>query len=584
MSGAVRSSLRSAPTVGRPTRLRLRSWQSAALAELQRCERSDFLAVATPGAGKTTFALAAVVQHLVDNPGTSVVVVAPTQHLKLQWSNAATAVGLHLDHLWSPSEDGLPQDMHGVVTTYAQVARSARMLARLSRGAFVVLDEVHHAGDDLSWGDAVAEAFGNASFRLSLSGTPFRSDDARIPFVEYHLDEARPDFEYGYGEALGDPGVVRPVYFPRTDGFMEWVTPDGDVLAATFTDPLERERANQRLRTALSLEGEWLPTVLANADRRLGELREGHPEAAGLVIAGDVEHARAIAERLERLRRGDVVVATSDDPDASQRIERFASGDQRWLVAVRMVSEGVDIPRLRIAVHATTTTTELFFRQVVGRVVRFSGGLERQPAYVFIPEDERLVAHAASIAESRRHTLRRRSERGAARAGVGEAGIAPGDDLSGDDDAEQLSMFSVIGSVATDSTDHHGPEGVFGPDPDEIGAATVRNAASGGVDLLLLPPPLPSGRLGAGPQGVREVPGVAGNPEGGERVPLRVRKARLRAANADLSTELVRATGWGHAQVNRELNRLAGVERIGEATLAQLQSRHDAGRRWLRRC
>ena len=76
--------------VGRPTRLRLRPWQSQALGKLAATSGRDFLAVATPGAGKTTFALAAVVQHLLDHPGTRVVVVAPTQHLKTQWATAAS--------------------------------------------------------------------------------------------------------------------------------------------------------------------------------------------------------------------------------------------------------------------------------------------------------------------------------------------------------------------------------------------------------------------------------------------------------------------------------------------------------------
>lgn len=557
--------------MGRPTRLRLRPWQSQALGKLESTVGRDFLAVATPGAGKTTFALAAVVQHLVDNPGTWVVIVAPTQHLKIQWATAASAVGLHLDHLWSPADGDLPGDMHGIVTTYAQVAQSSVVLSRLAAGAYVVLDEIHHAGDDRSWGSATLEAFGAATFRLSLSGTPFRSDNAEIPFIDYHMDEARPDFEYGYGEALGDRGVVRPVYFPRTGGFMEWVAPDGEAFAATFADPMSHERANQRLRTALSLEGQWLSAVLADADRRLGELRHDHPDAAGLVIASDVEHARAIAARLERNNPGDVVVATSDDPDASARIASFAGGTDRWIVAVRMVSEGVDIPRLRVAVYATTTTTELFFRQAVGRVVRWIRGLGPQPAYVFLPDDERLVRHADSIAQSRRHSLKRRAER--------EAVATESDESALEEDSEQLSMFSVIGSVATDSSGHDGSAGVFGDDPDGIGPSGAGNDSEpAGVDLLLLPPPLPSGRPTAVGNAVDAAVSSAA-----PGIPLRERKAKLRAANADLSVELVRVTGWGHAQVNRELNRLAGIERIGGATLAQLETRHSAGRKWLRR-
>ncbi|MFV0316150.1 MAG: DEAD/DEAH box helicase [Microthrixaceae bacterium] len=556
--------------VGRPTRLKLRPWQSQALGKLQASAGRDFLAVATPGAGKTTFALAAVVQHLLDHPGTRVVVVAPTQHLKAQWARAASRVGLHLDHLWNPADGSLPDDMHGIVTTYAQVAQSSHLLAPLAEGSYVVLDEIHHAGDDRSWGNSVLEAFEPAAFRLSLSGTPFRSDSAAIPFVDYHLDEARPDFEYGYGEALADRGVVRPVYFPRTGGFMEWVAPDGETLSATFEDQLDHERANQRLRTALSLEGEWLPTVLAEADARLGDLRRDHPDAGGLVIAADVDHARAIGRHLERMHPARVSVATSDDPGASRTIADFAEGDERWMVAVRMVSEGVDIPRLRIAVFATVTTTELFFRQAVGRVVRHTAGIRRQPAYVFLPDDERLVRHADSIAQARRHSLKRRAEREEVHAALDDPGGL-------DDDAEQLSMFSVIGSVATGSTgEDHADRGVWGDDPDGLGPGAGRFGHDpAGVDLLLLPPPLPSGAIRSG------VTGDDGS--AGPRVPLRERKARLRAANAELAMDLVRATGWGHAQVNRELNRLAGIERIASATLADLEARQSAARGWLNR-
>ena len=49
----------------------------------------------------------------------------------------------------------------------------------------MVLDEVHHAGDSLSWGESVREAFAPATRRLALTGTPFRTDVNPIPFVSY---------------------------------------------------------------------------------------------------------------------------------------------------------------------------------------------------------------------------------------------------------------------------------------------------------------------------------------------------------------------------------------------------------------
>ncbi len=274
----------------------------------------------------------------------------------------------------------------------------------------MILDEVHHAGDERAWGDGIQRAFELAAKRLSLSGTPFRSDSARIPFVRYDVtaegDLAHADYTYGYADALRDGGVVRPVYFPRVDGQMEWSTPSGDVLRASFADELARDQVSARLRTALSLDGDWLPTVLGQAHDRLRQIRRDQRDAGGLVIATDQEHAQGIARLLRNRFDTTADVVVSDDPQASRKIAEFAHNDRPWLVAVRMVSEGVDIPRLRVGVYATTTSTELFFRQAVGRFVRWQAGRATQKAYVYVPDDPRLRHHAFQIAEARRHVLR----------------------------------------------------------------------------------------------------------------------------------------------------------------------------------
>lgn len=547
-----------ATVTGEMTRtIHLRPWQRAALDAFLAAEGSDFLAVATPGAGKTTFALAAARTELARVPS-KLVVVVPTAHLKLQWARAAGALDLHLDAAWSPSDGRLPADMHGIVTTYQQVATAAPALSRVARGGFVVLDEVHHAGQDRAWGESLLAAASGARRRLSLSGTPFRSDTRSIPFVRYELDEARPDFEYGYGEALAERRVVRPVYFPRTNGYMEWSAPDGTLHAATFDDELGTVQANQRLRTALSLEGQWLPEVLVAAHARLTEIRRSQPDAGGLVIATDQVHARGIAELMARMLDTKPEVATSDDPDAAATIAGFSRTDRPWLVAVRMVSEGVDIPRLRVGVYATTTTTELFFRQAVGRFVRWLPGIGRQAAYVFIPDDPRLRAGAARIAEARRHSLRRRD-------GPGREdpldGDGDGEDLVHDGvPAEQLSLFSVISAVATHAVDLDG-EGEDDPLHADDDPSLVLDLGA--------PPPL--GRLAGGGPAV---------PEGMARTELR---DELRAANAEIARRLARRTGWSHAKVNAELNRLAGLARVTEATTSQLASRLRHGETWLGR-
>lgn len=546
-------------------KIRLRPWQKRALDRLEATDPPDFLAVATPGAGKTTFALCAAVRDLARNPGRRLVVVAPTSHLKVQWADAAARFGLHLEPRWSPSGGRLPADVHGIVTTYQQVASNPDALRPLAARSMVVLDEIHHAGDERAWGESVRRAFEVAPRRLALSGTPFRSDTLAIPFVRYVGDEAVPDFEYGYADALADGRIVRPVYFPRINGFMEWIAPDGSAQAAAFDDPLDRARAAQRLRTALSLEGDWLPTVLVQANERLQALRRTHPEAGGLVIAADQDHAHGIAELL-RVRCGvRATVAVSDDPLSSSRIARFAASTDPWIVAVRMVSEGVDIPRLRVGVYATTTTTELFFRQAVGRLVRWTPGVPRQKAYLFIPDDVRLRTYATQIADARRHSLRRHE-----RDGEEPADEAALDELRHEDDrAEQLSMFTALSAVVTGED----TSSVFEADDatldrlDRLDAAEDGGEGDAALELDL--PPLPGS--------TRHV-GAGGNGDG--RDPRRERE-ELRERNAKLVQDIVWATGLAHAQVNGRLNRLVGVRRVDEATVEQLRRRAQQAERWL---
>ncbi len=555
--------------------VRLRPWQKAALDALETHPRPDFLAVATPGAGKTTFALMAALRSLRTTQTKRLVVVAPTAHLKIQWAQAAARFRLQLDPNWAASSGRLPSDMHGIVTTYQQVATSADALRALTNDAFVILDEIHHASDDRTWGEAIRTAFEPAAKRLSLSGTPFRSDTGAIPFVNYHLDEAWADFEYGYGDALKDGGVVRPAYFPRINGFMEWMAPDGSLNAASFDDALDRVRSQQRLRTALSPEGEWLPTVLMQAHERLMELRTRVPAAGGLIIATDQEHARAIADVMRTRLRVTPTIALSDDPNASDRIAHFAAGTQPWIIAVRMVSEGVDIPRLAVGVFATTTTTELFFRQAVGRLVRWTKGQRRQKAYLFIPDDPRLRMHAHQIAEARRHSLYKRAhdEDGDERNDINPAL----DSESLGDPDEQLSLFAALSSMVTDGPDAPIPN-VFDDEYEDVDAGLdehgepIHHAELGNdeliVDLVELTAMLP-GQLFS----TSDAPTLSAYEQ----------KEALRLQNAEWARDIARVTMMTHAQVNGELNRLIGIKRIDEATVTQLAARAEQARKWFRR-
>ncbi|HZG04737.1 MAG TPA: DEAD/DEAH box helicase [Streptomyces sp.] len=386
---------------------KLRAWQQAAMDLYLEKQPRDFLAVATPGAGKTTFALTLASWLLHHHVVQQVTVVAPTEHLKKQWAEAAARVGIRLDPEYSAGPLG--KEYHGVAVTYAGVGVRP-MLHRNrceQRKTLVILDEIHHAGDTKSWGEACFEAFEPAARRLALTGTPFRSDTNPIPFVTYAEDaegirRSVADYTYGYGKALAD-GVVRPVIFLSYSGNMRWRSKAGDELEAKLGEPMTKDAISQAWRTALDPRGDWMPSVLRAADTRLTEVRKSIPDAGGLVIASDQDSARAYAKLLREITGTKPTVVLSDDSGASKRIEEFSASEDRWMVAVRMVSEGVDVPRLAVGVYATTISTPLFFAQAVGRFVR--SRRRGETASVFLPTIPMLLGFAHEMEVERDHVL-----------------------------------------------------------------------------------------------------------------------------------------------------------------------------------
>ncbi|MFD6860614.1 DEAD/DEAH box helicase [Rhodococcus sp. NPDC060090] len=404
----------STETVGQATTSvsggQLRAWQRRALTKYLATKPRDFLAVATPGAGKTTFALRVASELLRDRTVDQVTVVAPTEHLKHQWSSAAARVGIALDSNFTNSTGQTSSDYQGVVVTYAQVASHPfkHRVRTESRRTLIILDEIHHGGDAKSWGEGILEAFGDATRRLALTGTPFRSDDSAIPFVTYEPNEdglmqSKADHSYGYSDALAD-GVVRPVVFLAYSGEARWRTSAGEEYTARLGEPLSAEHTARAWRTALDPEGDWVPAVLNAANTRLEQLRAGGmPDAGGLVIATDQAVARAYAKILERLTGEPPAVVLSDEATASSRISEFSEGTQRWMVAVRMVSEGVDVPRLAVGVYATSASTPLFFAQAIGRFVR--ARQKGETASVFLPSVPVLLDLASQLEAQRDHIL-----------------------------------------------------------------------------------------------------------------------------------------------------------------------------------
>lgn len=404
---------RELPEVGTAAIGRLRAWQVEALAAYEaENPRRDFLVTATPGAGKTRFALALAGRLLQRRAIDRLIVVCPTDHLRTQWADAAARAGIPLDAALSNATGPVRPDFTGYVTTYAQVAAKPALHAAraIARRTLVILDEVHHAGDGLSWGEAVAAAFDQAARRVCLTGTPFRTrPDERIPFVRYEADTAgggwqsNADYTYGYREALRD-GVVRPVVFAAYTGTSRWRNSAGEVIAASLSEAGTRRTEQTAWRTALNPKGKWVPHVIAAMDERISHLRKtGMADAAGLVLASDQDDARAYAVIVEQVTGHRPVVILSDDPKASDKISAFAVGTERIAVCVRMVSEGVDIPRAACLAWMTSYRTPLFFAQGVGRVVRARG--REESATVFLPAVRPLLTLAAELEQERNHVI-----------------------------------------------------------------------------------------------------------------------------------------------------------------------------------
>jgi len=482
-----------------------------------------FLISAAPGAGKTRPALEHARELLEAGAVRRVAVVCPTTPLTRQWARAAARLGLHL--VPDASELRPPRDFSGVAVTYARVASAAERWAGQCGGAtLVIADEAHHLGDELAWGEGFTRAFGAARRWLLLSGTPFRSDQCPIPGVRYDDGVAVPDVSYSYADAVGD-AICRPVTFVPYDGALQWRSGE-DLVEASFADALTGREASRRYRTAISIElADGLPRILAAAHERLEAVRAaGHRDAGGLVVAADGGHARAVARVLRAITGQAPTVVLHTEARAADKLQAFTRSSERWIVAVNMVSEGVDIPRLRVGVYATAAKTPLVFRQIVGRFVRTIPGRPPEPSWLFLPADPILRAHAADVDRELRHVLR---------PAEGDVELDEGHERREPERTEAEAFVPVAADVAPQLA-------LFGAPGPPARAA----------------PPVPSP--------------VPDEPEAAA-MPAFERRALLRDKRHRLVSDLRRSQGGSHAEINRWLNRSCGIRRVEDASIDQLE-------------
>lgn len=571
---------------------KLRAWQEEAIEKYLDAHPRDYLVAATPGAGKTTFALrlaaALKAKGLIDR----ITIVAPTEHLKIQWADAAARAGLKINPRYSNSDGtSYGRQFIGAAVTYAQVAAKPMLHRRLTEAAntLVILDEIHHGGDALSWGEAIRTAFDPATRRLSLTGTPFRSDSAPIPFVQYARDGSgqlisRTDFDFGYTRALAD-GIVRPVVFLVYAGEMRWQTSTGEVMDARLGEGNTKSITAQAWRTALDPHGSWMQSVLNAAHKRLLEVRHSVHDAGGLVIATDQDSARAYAQILERISGNPVTVVLSDDAGSSAKIDDFSHSDSFWMVAVRMVSEGVDVPRLSVGVYATSSSTPLFFAQAIGRFVR--SRRRGEIASVFIPNVPTLMQLANELEKQRDHVIDLSSEGSVWLSSDDEAPSLDEDAL--DNDEESFQFVPITSDANFDRVIYEGEE--FG------GYAAVESLEE--LDFLGLPGVLEPDQVKTVLQQRHERQSrrrdrsirastrqrADGSREHSSQMmphePIHRTLREQRKLLNSLVSLVAKLNNEPHGHVHARLRRQCGGPQVSQASVTQLQQRIDALRKQL---
>lgn len=408
---------------------RLRPWQAEALTKALNwllIEKKDrhFLINAAPGAGKTVAACSIAHALLERNEIDRVVVIAPRAEVVNQWASdfhrvtgrfmsKVTAcddleqLGIDVCATWSA--------VQGLLDALQAVCKSSRVL--------VICDEHHHAAVEAAWGSGTGSAFADARFALVLTGTPIRTDGAQSVWLAYddmgaidHPEEGT--YTLTYGEAV-DLGYCRPVTFHRHEGKFTIDLEGGKSVQVSGSTPAELTPELRRIpglqsvlnfyRLARTPQFEadgktplvtgYQATMVEWASEKLTQLRHRMPEAGGLVIAPNIEMAEYMVSVIEQIEGEKPILVHSQLPNAEAKIKGFRNTNKRWVVSVAMISEGVDIKRLRVLIYLPNAMTELAFRQAIGRVVRTMGPDDDTRAYVVMPSFETFETYARRVEE-----------------------------------------------------------------------------------------------------------------------------------------------------------------------------------------
>jgi superfamily II DNA or RNA helicase len=380
--------------------IKLREWQSECIDQaLDHYElNSHFLCQATPGAGKTAMATELAVRlyelGLVDfilcfSPSISVsqgFKKALTERLKRRFDGQVGSLGGAYTY----------QGMSHLGKSFWDVLDHNRV--------FVIFDEIHHCSGMTehganSWGEEILTHIKDrASYTLALSGTPWRSDCAPIVLASY-TSEGRKiscDYRYSLRDAVKD-NVCRSPKIVLTDNERLRVSIDQEETKefTSIKDLLGEPGISYQ---SIILDYNAMKHNLILGCRKLSQIREQNPNAGGLVVASSISHAHKILQLLQNELKQSAVLVSYKVANSPEMIEAFRHNDVEWIVSIGMVSEGTDIPRLQVCCHLSHIKTELYFRQVLGRILRVNSSAN-QEAWLYTFAEPKLNQFANHIGQ-----------------------------------------------------------------------------------------------------------------------------------------------------------------------------------------
>lgn len=378
----------------------LRVWQKECVESALRKYQSvspHFLCLASPGAGKTVMAAEVARRMLELDLVDLVICFAPS-------SAVVSSVENTFSHILDRNFDGGLGAVGAAYTYHSLMYFDKSFWDSLRRHrVLVVFDEIHHcSGDSLDnanmWGGEILTRVQQcASYTLALTGTPWRTDNAPIVLSNYTDPEGEIccDYVYGLHEAIVDNVCRKPKIVLINSDNLVYSSDETIKRFGSISDLLNESIVSYQ---SIICHPDAMKYVLKAGCEKLREIRKVNSDAGGLVVASSVEHAYQLLSILENEFAQTATIVTYHDRDALTKIAHYRQAATEWIVSVGMISEGTDIPRLQVCCHLSTVKTELYFRQVLGRILRVNQS-KNQEAWLFTMATSELTLFSRRLAE-----------------------------------------------------------------------------------------------------------------------------------------------------------------------------------------